>query len=145
MSDEPKKPELHYIVNEKINAIAPNITKKSVESIRDSIEANFISSMYGEFFKQTNLTAEKIQSYQKNISRAREMINRLADSLPRIHEKLEKWQNGLARIQEILPKIEEILLILSDDLSKIQTATEKEIPIDDIGSEMKNFVKAQTH
>lgn len=90
LSDEPKKPELHYIVNEKINAIAPNITKKGVESIRDSIEANFISSMYGEFFKQTNLTAEKIQSYQKNISRAREMINRLAESLPSVHEKLEK-------------------------------------------------------
>ena len=75
---------------EKINAIAPNITKKGVESIRDSIEANFISSMYGEFFKQTNLTAEKIQSYQKNISHAREMINRLAESLPSVHEKLEK-------------------------------------------------------
>ena len=44
---------------------------------------------------------------------------------------------------EILPKIEEILPILSEDLSKIETATEKEIPIDDIASEMKNFVKAQ--
>lgn len=46
-------------------------------------------------------------------------------------------------MNEILPKIEEILPILSEDLSKIETATEKEIPIDDIASEMKNFVKAQ--
>ena len=46
-------------------------------------------------------------------------------------------------MNEILLKIEEILPILSEDLSKIETATEKEIPIDNIASEMKNFVKAQ--
>ena len=76
LSDEPKKPELHYIVNEKINAIAPNITKKGVESIRDSIEANFISSMYGEFFKQTNLTAsKKYFSCERNDKSARKIAS----------------------------------------------------------------------
>ena len=41
----PKHPEIHYTVNEKINAIAPKITDKGASTIKDNIQKSFVDTV----------------------------------------------------------------------------------------------------
>lgn len=116
LTDNPKKPVLEYIVNEKINAISPKITGKWVEALSETIEANFISSIYENFFKQSNLAAEKIQAYEQNAIKAKNLIDKIVTHLPEIRKILEKWQKtskewikAINKIQAELPHLQKIL------------------------------------
>src|SRR5699024_12575510 len=50
----PKKANVEYYVNEKLNDIAPKITQKGASVIVDEISSNFISIVYGFIFDLFN-------------------------------------------------------------------------------------------
>jgi putative membrane protein len=45
LDEDPQNPELHYTVNEKINAIVPKITDKWTSTIKENIEKQFIRTV----------------------------------------------------------------------------------------------------
>src|SRR5699024_2090015 len=54
ISSEPKKAEMEYYVNEKINAIAPKITDKGASVIVEEISSQFIATVNGIIFEIFN-------------------------------------------------------------------------------------------
>lgn len=50
ISNEPKKSEMEYYVNEKINAVSPKITDKGASTIVQQVSSNFISAVNGVIF-----------------------------------------------------------------------------------------------
>lgn len=101
LTDHPEKPTLVYSVNEKLNAIVPNITKKGVETVRDTIESSFISALYAEIFEKLNLTAEKIQSQQHTIARARALLDDIIPKMGAWQEKLQDINHSLGHALEV--------------------------------------------
>ena len=51
----PKHPEIHYTVNEKINAIAPKITDKGAYTIKDNIQRSFVDTVNRVLMEKLNL------------------------------------------------------------------------------------------
>lgn len=143
LSENPTKPEIHYIVNEKLNAITPKITGKWVETLSEAIEANFISTIYENFFKKTNLTAEKIEKHRNDARKAQSLINEVSNRLPEIHNILLKSDQSMDRALEILPKIKNSLPELDSILESVQAETEQIVPIIDYGNSITQFLNMQ--
>lgn len=143
LSENPIKPEIHYIVNEKLNAITPKITGKWVETLSEAIEANFISTIYENFFKKTNLTAEKIEKHHNDVRKAQSLINEISNRLPEIHNILLKSDQSMDRAWEILPKIKNSLPELDSILENVQAETEQIVPIIDYGNSITQFLNMQ--
>lgn len=142
LSDNPEKPEIIYTVNEKLNAIAPNITKKWVEAISSSIEANFIGSIYEEAFKKANKTAEKIQNHQKDLAKARKITNELTKKLPETRKNLEKWKEAIWKWKQTINTINQTIPELEKVLTKINNSNIN-LPIDEIINTSEDFIKNQ--
>lgn len=142
LSDNPEKPEIIYTVNEKLNAIAPNITKKWVEWISSSIEANFISSIYEEAFKKANVTAEKIESYTGTINKARKILAEVNKKLPEVKTTLENWQNSIEKGKIVINQVDKWLTEL-EKVIKILQENKKDIPLEKIFDKAEESVKLQ--
>ncbi|GHI00533.1 YhgE/Pip domain-containing protein [Neobacillus kokaensis] len=81
LSDQPKKPELIYTVNEKINAIAPKITSKGASGIKEEVSKNFIKTANGVIFDIFNQLGIELQKNLPNIEKLKMMIFWLNDHL----------------------------------------------------------------
>lgn len=113
LSNEPKKPTLHYTVNEKINAIVPKITQKGVEGIEAQIESAFLGSLNESIFSEANSRGTQLARMRTDIEKTRSLIDEIVPQLPRIHEAIEHTENlsqtgihAIERVQNTLPDLE---------------------------------------
>lgn len=81
LSDIPKKPELIYTVNEKINAITPKITVKGAEGLQDEISKNFVKIASRVIFTIFNQLGIELQKNLPDIEKLKTMIFWLNDHL----------------------------------------------------------------
>lgn len=126
LSDSPVKPKLLYTVNEKINAIAPKITSKWVETLQEQIEAEFFGTLNEEIFWKSNEFGKKLQSYRDDITKVQWLIHDLTAHISQIHEALIKGEavtakgiSALSKVQSELPELERILTKIVDTKAKI--------------------------
>ncbi|HLR70654.1 MAG TPA: YhgE/Pip domain-containing protein, partial [Pseudogracilibacillus sp.] len=88
VSGNPQKAEMEYIVNEKINAIAPKITDKGVSVIVEEISSEFVSTVNGVIFDMFNQIGLELEEEYPDIQQFKEYIFELEESLPGIHDVL---------------------------------------------------------
>ncbi|MBS4212300.1 YhgE/Pip domain-containing protein [Neobacillus rhizophilus] len=81
LSDNPQKPVLIYVVNEKINAIAPKITAKGATGIKEQISKNFVKTANGVIFDIFNQLGIELQKNLPDIEKLKTMIFWLNDHL----------------------------------------------------------------
>ncbi|GIN62656.1 phage infection protein [Robertmurraya siralis] len=85
ISAQPKKANVEYYVNEKINAIAPKITEKGASVIVEQISSNFISTVNGIIFEIFNELGIEIEENMPDIEKFEDYIFSLEEKLPEIH------------------------------------------------------------
>lgn len=81
LSDNPEKPQLTYVVNEKINAIAPKITAKGATGMKEQITKNFIKTANGVIFDIFNELGIELQKNLPSFEKLKSMIFWLNDHL----------------------------------------------------------------
>jgi putative membrane protein len=112
LSDNQKKPQIFYTVNDKINAIVPKITQKWVESIQSQIESAFIGSVNENIFWKTNMLGVEITNYRDDFNQARTLLKDLDSKLPAIHKiliwVLKTTDGELSATNTIISKIPEL-------------------------------------
>ncbi|WP_179884896.1 YhgE/Pip domain-containing protein [Bacillus sp. AFS015802] len=106
IEDEPKKANLEYYVNEKINAIAPKITETGAGGIVDKITASFISTVNGTIFGLFNELGIEIEKDLPDIRRFEEYVFGVEDKLPEIGEVLNESLSDAISAKEIIHKAE---------------------------------------
>ncbi|HWL24081.1 MAG TPA: YhgE/Pip domain-containing protein, partial [Ureibacillus sp.] len=114
ISDDPKKADVDYYVNEKINAIAPKITEKGASVIVEQISSKFISTVNGIIFEIFNDLGIELEENLPDIKKFEDYIFILEEKLPEIQGIIndtivdaEKADNLITQAQGLMPEIEE--------------------------------------
>jgi len=114
ISDDPKKADVDYYVNEKINAIAPKITEKGASVIVEQISSKFISTVNGIIFEIFNDLGIELEENLPDIKKFEDYIFILEEKLPEIQGIIndtivdaEKADNLIIQAQALIPEIEE--------------------------------------
>ncbi|HDR3897971.1 TPA: YhgE/Pip domain-containing protein [Bacillus cereus] len=116
LDENPKKPELDYYVNEKVNAIAPKITAKGASGITEEISKNFVKTANGEIFKIFNDLGIDLETNLPSIEKVKDLVFKLEAQFPEMNTLMDKALDDATRAEDVvkvaqkeLPVVESIM------------------------------------
>lgn len=125
ITDVPKKAEMDYFVNEKINSIAPRITEKGASSIVEQMSGEFVSTVNGVIFDIFNKTGIEIENDLPDIKRFEKYVFDLEKNLPEINKLLNESLSDTKSAQKILQKAQNLMpdvqRLTADGLSQLNS------------------------
>lgn len=119
-----KKAEIYYTVNEKINAISPKITNSGASAVVNNINKNFVETANGIIF-------EKLHELGINIENNLPQIEKIKNTLFNLNDNFTNYEKTLT---EVIVKLENGKLLIESAnkiLPEINLATQKGILIAD--------------
>ncbi|WP_434168932.1 YhgE/Pip family protein [Peribacillus frigoritolerans] len=105
MTDDPKKAEIDYYVNEKINSIAPKITAAGANSIVDNVSKTFIKSASGSILAIFNELGITLQNELPTIQKMKNMVYLLEGELPELEQNIKTVQTHVKKAEDIIKKV----------------------------------------
>ncbi|MGG0412566.1 YhgE/Pip family protein [Peribacillus simplex] len=128
MTDDPKKAEIDYYVNEKINSIAPKITAAGANSIVDNVSKTFIKSASGSILAIFNELGITLQNELPTIQKMKNMVYLLEGELPELEQNIKTVQTHVKKAEEIIKRV-------NDGLDSIEGITsQKDKLVSDVSS-----------
>ncbi|MFA1713385.1 YhgE/Pip domain-containing protein [Peribacillus frigoritolerans] len=128
MTDDPKKAEIDYYVNEKINSIAPKITAAGANSIVDNVSKTFIKSASGSILAIFNELGITLQNELPTIQKMKNMVYLLEGELPELEQNIKTVQTHVKKAEDIIKKV-------NDGLDSIDGITsQKDKLVSDVSS-----------
>ena len=114
----PKHPEIHYTVNEKINAIAPKITDKGASTIKDNIQKSFVDTVNRVLMEKLNLIWFDLKNSKHSVYSLIDFVHDARQSLDQADKKLTKVlelsYRGRFKLEEMYGKIPQVQNSLDD-------------------------------
>lgn len=102
VSGEPKKAEIEYYVNEKLNSIAPKITEKGATVIVDKVNSQFVSTVNGVIFDLLNTLGLELEKNLPDIKKFENYVFDAEKSLPEINDLLKRGLKDATDAQAII-------------------------------------------
>lgn len=128
MTDDPKKAEIDYYVNEKINSIAPKITAAGANSIVDNVSKTFIKSASGSILAIFNELGITLQNELPTIQKMKNMVYLLEAELPELEQNIKTVQTHVKKAEDIIKRV-------NDGLNSIEGITsQKDKLVSDVSS-----------
>ncbi|WP_336862682.1 YhgE/Pip domain-containing protein [Peribacillus frigoritolerans] len=128
MTDDPKKAEIDYYVNEKINSIAPKITAAGANSIVDNVSKTFIKSASGSILAIFNELGITLQNELPTIQKMKNMVYLLEAELPELEQNIKTVQTHVKQAEDIIKRV-------NDGLNSIEGITsQKDKLVSDVSS-----------
>ncbi|MFJ7468676.1 YhgE/Pip family protein [Peribacillus frigoritolerans] len=128
MTDDPKKAEIDYYVNEKINSIAPKITAAGANSIVDNVSKTFIKSASGSILAIFNELGITLQNELPTIQKMKNMVYLLEGELPELEQNIKTVQTHVKQAEDIIKRV-------NDGLESIEGITsQKDKLVSDVSS-----------
>lgn len=121
-SDDIVKPKLIYTVNESANAIAPKITDKGVQALKNQIDDKVSEVVNGAIFKALNDAGIEYESSRDKIREAIDLIYKVNNNMPEIENLINKAYDGTITIDEMLVKINKIVPQVENTLVNAENA-----------------------
>ncbi|WP_084822450.1 MULTISPECIES: YhgE/Pip domain-containing protein [Oceanobacillus] len=110
----PEKANVEYYVNEKVNAITPQMTNRGASTIVDNVSSQFVSTVNGVIFDLFNQIGVQLENDLPDIERFEEYLFNVEESLPEIEELLtstltdaENAADLINEAQGLIPRAEE--------------------------------------
>ncbi len=113
-----QKPEIKYSVNQKINAIAPKITDKGANTIKDTISKEFVGTISETLLKTFNELGYDLDSNMASINKITSKVILLDDNLDKIdgytkevvelNKKMPEYKGKLEKANEFIKYIPEV-------------------------------------
>ncbi|PCD08777.1 YhgE/Pip [Peribacillus simplex] len=128
MTDDPKKAEIDYYVNEKINSIAPKITAAGANTIVDNVSKTFIKSASGSILAIFNELGITLQNELPTIQKMKNMVYLLEAELPELEQNIKTVQTHVKKAEDIIKRV-------NDGLNSIEGITsQKDKLVSDVSS-----------
>ena len=117
LSGELKRPQIIYTLNEKLNAIAPKITDKGAEAIKNSVNQSFIDTITTTLVETLTTTAgtadsgylkiknnlnDNVQDIIDNIEAVQTSIDLVITTIDASNVLLDNAKDGLPNVQDLL-------------------------------------------
>lgn len=106
LTGTPRKAEIVYTVNEKINAVAPKITGKGATGIIEEVSRSFVKTANGAIFSLFNEIGIELEQNLPSILKVRDTIFRLEAMIPEIHQALGIAAKDIAKAQAIADTVQ---------------------------------------
>lgn len=119
---EPTKADLVYSVNEKINAIAPKITKSGLTSLQSEITSSVteeISNTVLSYLDAYGIALEKIEPDLKIIMN---MITDIDNNMPQIEDSIDNAYSGAIDLNKFIGNIQNNIPNITSSLDNAQNA-----------------------
>ena len=84
--DTPKKAQLVYMVNEKINAIAPKITQKGITGLQEEITKSFIQTCSDTVLSYINQFGVELESIKPQLKNIIDVILDIDNKMPEVEK-----------------------------------------------------------
>lgn len=142
ITGEPVKPEIVYVVNEKINAITPKMTEKGATGIVQQVSDSFVKTTTEAIFKIFNELGIELEREWPTVKALEELVFRLEKSIPTMNRAVqialedvdqatqitEKAQRGLLQATKITQEGQEFTNHLHQFLNHLRKSTEALLP-----------------
>ncbi|AXR15035.1 YhgE/Pip domain-containing protein [Bacillus thuringiensis] len=122
LDENPKKPELDYYVNEKVNAIAPKITAKGASGITEEISKNFVKTANGEIFKIFNDLGIDLETNLPSIEKVKDLVFKLEAQFPEMNTLMDKALDDATRAEDIVKVAQKELPVVESVMNDGQEA-----------------------
>ncbi|KAB2380552.1 YhgE/Pip domain-containing protein [Bacillus toyonensis] len=122
LDENPKKPELDYYVNEKVNAIAPKITAKGASGITEEISKNFVKTANGEIFKIFNDLGIDLETNLPSIEKVKDLVFKLEAQFPEMNTLMDKALDDATRAEDVVKVAQKELPVVESVINDGQEA-----------------------
>ncbi|MBR2569717.1 MAG: YhgE/Pip domain-containing protein [Paenibacillus sp.] len=118
LTNNPEKAIILYVVNEKINAIAPKITDKGASTIIQQVSSNFVETANGTIFKIFHAIGLEIEHELPSILKAHDLILKLDKHFPELNETVKLALVDVEKANKIITDAKDSLPVVQDVAQK---------------------------
>lgn len=119
-SKDPKKPDIIYKANEKVNAIATKITSVAKSHLTQEIKSNFIDTVNKEAFKYLNKFGDEIKKNKPQILELKTSLDQAQNNLNKISNQLNTSTGDISDIQKYLGEAKNQLPTVTNSINSLQ-------------------------
>ena len=119
-SKDPKKPDIIYKANEKVNAIATKITDVAQQNLTEEIKNNFIDTVNKEAFKYLNTFGDNVKKNESNILELKNTIDETQSSLNKIQGYLDTSSKNINQVSTYLNSVKGDLPTVTKQINDLQ-------------------------
>ncbi|EUJ28216.1 phage infection protein [Listeria floridensis FSL S10-1187] len=142
VTNDAKKPQIDYSVNEKINAIAPKMTDSGASTIVNQISGEFVGTVSKAVLTEFNKaginlenelpTLRKVKTKIFAVQEAIPEINKMGEAAQELEKKMPAFRKKASQVEAFSDRIPEINQAASE-LLKVEAAIPK---LDELGNEI---------
>ncbi|GFZ31042.1 phage infection protein [Clostridium zeae] len=127
----PKKPDIVYRVNQKLNAIAAKITNAAKDQVAKSIKSNFVDTVNKEALKTINSVGEEFNVNKAQIIQLKDTVSQASSDVEGIKKYITEANSNSEALQKYLGDVKTKLPKITEQINSLQKATEasKELTI----------------
>lgn len=120
LTDDPKKPDIIYKANEKVNAIATKITNVAKTKLTEEIKSKFVDTVNQQAFKYLNEFGGEIEKNKSTILDFKSALNDAQDNLDEVSNQLSTSTQDISDIQNYLSKTKTQLPTVTNSINSLQ-------------------------
>lgn len=120
----PKKPNITYRVNEKLNAIAAKITNAAKDKLSQNVKDTFVKTVNEEAFKQLNGIGGQISIDKSQILSLKDTLNEAYNNIESTKKYIDEANASSESLQKYLNSAKNTLPKLTDQITSLQKAAE---------------------
>ena len=120
LTDNPKKPDIIYKANEKVNAIATKITNVAKTKLTEEITSKFVDTVNEEAFKYLNEFGGEIEKNKSTILDFKSALNDAQDNLDQVSNQLNASTQDISDVQDYLAKTKTQLPTITNSINSLQ-------------------------
>ncbi|MFW2488031.1 YhgE/Pip family protein [Clostridium chromiireducens] len=117
---EPTKANLIYAVNEKINAIAPKITKSGLTTLQSEITSSVTKEVSNTVLNYMSAYGVELEQLKPKMEEFINMVSNIDANLPQIGEGINNAYNGAVDMNNFIRNIQENVPNITNSLNNAQ-------------------------
>lgn len=120
LNSNPKKAELIYSVNEKLNAVAPKITESGVTRIQQEITNTFVKTVDDVIFSVFNKLGIELSKQKPLLKQFTDIIIDLDSRIPQINKTIDDVYSQAQNLSNFTSKVQEQVPLIEDTIDRTQ-------------------------
>ncbi|WP_459480114.1 YhgE/Pip family protein [Clostridium saccharoperbutylacetonicum] len=117
---EPNRAKLIYSVNEKINAIAPKITKSGLTSLQSEISKSVTEEVSNTILNYMNAYGTELEQIKPQLENFVNVVSDIDTNLPQIGESINNAYNGAENMNNFIKNIQGNIYNITNSLDNAQ-------------------------
>ena len=101
----PQQAKIEYIVNDKLNPVAPRLTNAGADAVQTKINNEIVKTVDGIIFGQLSDLGSMVKENKKQFLKLKTFVNELNTNLDNIDATLGEVNSGMATVNKIWPEV----------------------------------------